>query len=68
MTHRCSVHQLASIAPRCPRCGGRLFLEEESWNKRRFYDWHCTIGCSRRYPLGLVSTAPVISEPQPVYA
>ena len=37
--------------PRCPRCGGRLFLEGDFQGRRHFYLWVCSLGCSRRYDL-----------------
>ena len=43
--------------PRCPRCGGRLFLERELLGNRLLYFWECSLGCSRQWgqdgkPLG----------------
>ena len=38
--------------PRCPKCGGRLFLESEHWGNRLLYFWECSLGCSRQFELG----------------
>ena len=74
MTHQCPDHHLPHRAPQCPRCGSRLFLEEESWDRRRFYYWYCATGCSRQYPLGMGCNGngqhalpSAIPEQQPVY-
>ena len=37
--------------PRCPRCGGRLFRENEYRGKRLFHFWECSLGCSRQWSL-----------------
>ncbi len=37
-------------APRCGRCGGRLFKERESDNAGRLIPyWECSVGCGQRF-------------------
>ncbi len=35
----------------CPRCGGRLFLGQDTDSRRLCYIWECQLGCSRRYSI-----------------
>ena len=49
-------------SPRCPRCGGRLFLDSEFRGRRLFYFWECSLGCSRRWGLGSLPQTCLDSE------
>jgi len=40
---------VSQYPPRCPRCGSRLFRENESQGGRLHSFWECSLGCSRQW-------------------
>lgn len=38
-------------SPRCPNCGGRLFVDSEFHGNRRIYFYECSLGCSRQFDM-----------------
>ena len=38
-------------SPRCPNCGGRLFVDSEFRGNRRIYFYECSLGCARQFDM-----------------
>ncbi len=58
---------MSDPSPRCPRCGGRLFLGSEFQGRRLLYFWECSLGCSRQFDMNvrLIAHSPVARRDSP---